>query len=89
MEKVRKSLQPKEGHTAGYTAGTPPHTAHRKEGGAHRTPPYYNGGVPCAVQGTPRGTPHPMLCEDCGKNYADPPSRMCPGCEAYQAHTYG
>ena len=28
----------------------------------------------------------PMLCEDCGKNYADPPSRLCPGCAAYQEH---
>jgi hypothetical protein len=25
-------------------------------------------------------------CEECGKNYADHPSRLCPGCEAYQEH---
>lgn len=31
---------------------------------------------------------YPVLCEECG-NYADPPSRLCPGCEAYQAHTHG
>ncbi len=29
----------------------------------------------------------PVLCEDCGKNPADPPSRLCPGCEAYCEHT--
>ena len=28
----------------------------------------------------------PKICEDCGKNYADPPSRVCPGCEAYTEH---
>ena len=27
-----------------------------------------------------------MLCDDCGINYADPPSRLCPGCEAYRDH---
>ena len=27
------------------------------------------------------------LCKDCGINPADPPSRLCPGCEAYRAHT--
>jgi len=26
-------------------------------------------------------------CEDCGKNWADPPSKLCPGCEAYREHT--
>ena len=26
------------------------------------------------------------LCVDCGKNYADPPSELCPGCEAFRAH---
>jgi hypothetical protein len=25
-------------------------------------------------------------CEEC-ENWADPPSRLCPGCEAYQEHT--
>lgn len=25
-------------------------------------------------------------CDDCGKNWADPPSRLCPGCQAYQEH---
>jgi hypothetical protein len=28
----------------------------------------------------------PKICEDCGENYADPPSRKCPGCEAYAEH---
>jgi hypothetical protein len=27
------------------------------------------------------------VCEDCGKYAADYPSKLCPGCEAYQAHT--
>ena len=26
-------------------------------------------------------------CVECGVNQADPPSHLCPGCEAYQAHT--
>ena len=25
-------------------------------------------------------------CDDCGANWADWPSKLCPGCEAYQAH---
>jgi hypothetical protein len=28
----------------------------------------------------------PPKCEGCGVNYSDPPSRLCPGCEAYQGH---
>ncbi len=28
----------------------------------------------------------PPLCAECGKYRADPPSPLCPGCEAYQAH---
>ncbi len=28
----------------------------------------------------------PMMCEECGKNYADPPERICVGCEAYKEH---
>ena len=28
----------------------------------------------------------PPKCEECGKNYADPPSKLCPGCQAYQEH---
>lgn len=26
-------------------------------------------------------------CEDCGRFAADPPSKLCPGCEAYREHT--
>lgn len=26
-------------------------------------------------------------CVDCGKNWADYPSKLCPGCEAYREHT--
>jgi hypothetical protein len=25
-------------------------------------------------------------CVECGTNYADPPSKRCPGCEAYREH---
>lgn len=28
----------------------------------------------------------PLLCEGCGCNRADPPSKLCPGCQAYQEH---
>jgi len=26
------------------------------------------------------------LCDSCGKNSADLPSRLCPGCQAYREH---
>lgn len=32
----------------------------------------------------PRTTP---WCDDCGVNRADPPSNLCPGCQAYREHT--
>lgn len=28
----------------------------------------------------------PVYCEECLDNIADPPSRLCPGCEAYKEH---
>lgn len=28
----------------------------------------------------------PPKCLECGVNRADPPSRLCPGCEAYREH---
>lgn len=28
----------------------------------------------------------PRLCDGCGKNDADPPSKYCPGCGAYAEH---
>ncbi len=31
--------------------------------------------------------PPPAKCIECGTNYADPPSKLCLGCEAYQEHT--
>ena len=31
----------------------------------------------------------PPLCDECGVNRADPPSNVCPGCEAYREHTGG
>lgn len=30
----------------------------------------------------------PRKCIECGKNWADPPSAFCPGCEAYLAHLF-
>lgn len=27
-----------------------------------------------------------QLCEGCGINRFDPPSKLCPGCQAYQEH---
>jgi hypothetical protein len=29
---------------------------------------------------------HRRRCSACDKNWADPPSRLCPGCEAYHEH---
>lgn len=31
----------------------------------------------------------PPLCVGCGEYDADPPSDLCPGCEAYKEHTGG
>ena len=31
--------------------------------------------------------PRRKRCDDCGKNWADRPSKLCPGCEAYREHT--
>lgn len=28
----------------------------------------------------------PPICEGCGINRSDPPSKLCPGCQAYQEH---
>jgi hypothetical protein len=28
----------------------------------------------------------PPICEECGVNRSDPPSKLCPGCQAYQEH---
>jgi hypothetical protein len=30
--------------------------------------------------------PRRKRCVDCGVHWADPPSQICPGCEAYQEH---
>lgn len=29
----------------------------------------------------------PPMCVECGRYASDPPSRLCPGCEAYKEHT--
>ena len=31
-------------------------------------------------------TAMPPLCDECGQDYSDPPSKLCPGCEAYREH---
>lgn len=28
----------------------------------------------------------PPMCEGCGVNRSDPPSPLCPGCQAYREH---
>lgn len=28
----------------------------------------------------------PERCEGCDQNFADPPSKLCPGCQAYRDH---
>lgn len=28
----------------------------------------------------------PLICESCGVNRADPPSKLCSGCQAYREH---
>lgn len=28
----------------------------------------------------------PKKCEECDRYYADPPSKLCPGCQAYREH---
>lgn len=33
-----------------------------------------------------RETLAPPPCEECGARPSDPPSRLCPGCEAYREH---
>ncbi len=29
----------------------------------------------------------PPICEECGVHLADPPRKICPGCDAYREHT--
>jgi hypothetical protein len=30
--------------------------------------------------------PRRLRCEECGTHWADPPSKLCPGCQAYREH---
>ena len=30
--------------------------------------------------------PQPAKCAECDRYYADPPSKLCPGCQAYREH---
>jgi len=39
------------------------------------------------VQAVFDGTKLPPKCSDCGEKYSDPPSKLCPGCQAYRDHT--
>lgn len=41
---------------------------------------------PRALTALQRRLREPLLCASCGKFQRDPPSRLCPGCEAYQEH---
>jgi hypothetical protein len=34
----------------------------------------------------PKPMPRRKRCDDCGVHWADPPSALCPGCEAYREH---
>lgn len=34
----------------------------------------------------PQRMPRRQRCDDCGVHWADPPSALCPGCEAYREH---
>jgi len=34
----------------------------------------------------PQRTPQRKKCDGCGVHWADPPSSLCPGCEAYREH---
>jgi hypothetical protein len=56
-------------------------------------PDYVEPVVSLIMRGKPVPVDHPFLverrrkrCIECGTNYADPPSRLCPGCEAYREH---
>lgn len=40
----------------------------------------------CTVPNASVPSGKPKLCADCGRFPADPPSRYCPGCEAYREH---
>jgi len=42
---------------------------------------------PVAVTFTVGRIRRPRLCEECGQNPADIPSRLCVGCDAYREHT--
>jgi hypothetical protein len=38
------------------------------------------------VMVAPKKPKRPPLCEECGIYRSDPPSRLCPGCQAYGEH---
>lgn len=47
--------------------------------------------VDCSAYGPgsgvkPKKPRKPPMCEGCGQNRADPPSPLCPGCQAYREH---
>jgi hypothetical protein len=40
----------------------------------------------CEILQDRKRSQKPMLCDGCLDNYADPPSNLCPGCQAYREH---
>ena len=40
-----------------------------------------------ALHTAPKAKECPPMCDGCGVNPSDPPSRLCPGCDAYRDHT--
>lgn len=52
----------------------------------HTWPCRITAGDRLALQKELRAFSKPPLCEECARYRADPPSRLCPGCEAYREH---
>jgi hypothetical protein len=40
----------------------------------------------CPIPASPHYRVSPPRCESCGINPADPPSKLCVGCQAYREH---
>jgi hypothetical protein len=63
-------------------------TAHVDPNAAHAV--FAPSGAPTASLNNPfkHGCdPAIKSCADCDVNLADPPSKLCPGCQAYREHT--
>ncbi len=44
-------------------------------------------GLKRAVKAAKATRKKPKPCDECGIYLADPPSQLCPGCQAYREHT--